>query len=226
MQPFVGIAKQRIKRLFQSKQARRHGLVGPAELWEMKREFQIKFLKTMDLQPDHYILDLGCGTLRGGIPVIDYLKPGHYFGIDIREDTLTEGRKELQEAGLEDKKPQLICSTNLSQLQLDQKFDYIWAFSVLIHMTDEILGGTLTFVSKHLAEGGTFYANVNFGKHAEGNWQGFPIVYRDQKFYRRLCQENNLQLTDIGSLKQFGHNSGVAAQDEQRIFKIVKVLNS
>ena len=61
----------------------RHSLVGPAHLWEIKRAFQIQFLQSVGLTPDQYLLDMGCGTLRGGIPIIKYLEPGHYYGIRI-----------------------------------------------------------------------------------------------------------------------------------------------
>lgn len=54
--------------LIQTRQERRHGLASSATLWNMKRDFQILFLKRMGLTPDHYLLDLGCWTRRGMIP--------------------------------------------------------------------------------------------------------------------------------------------------------------
>lgn len=97
-----------------TKKERRHRLVGPSYLWKIKRDFQFNFLKAMNLTPEHYLLDIGCGTLRGGIPIISYIQGGHYFGIDIREETLDEGRKELREVGRERKKPTLILSPDIS----------------------------------------------------------------------------------------------------------------
>ena len=97
---------------------RRHAKVGPLHLWKMKREFQIRFLKEVGLQPEHYLLDIGCGTLRGGLPIIEYLEKRHYYGIELRAYVLAEGRKELREANLEDKEPALIVSENPSSLDL------------------------------------------------------------------------------------------------------------
>ena len=96
--------KMWLKLLFASSSEKRHSLVGPPYLWKMKRDFQIQFLKTMGLKPEHYLLDIGCGTLRGGIPLIKYLQDGHYFGVEVRKEVLDEGRKELREASLEEKK--------------------------------------------------------------------------------------------------------------------------
>ena len=47
---------------------KRHFLVGPPDKWKEAREIQIKFLKENGLKSKYYLLDLGCGTLRGGMP--------------------------------------------------------------------------------------------------------------------------------------------------------------
>ena len=56
------------------KNEKRASLVGPPKLWQSKRDCQIKFLLEHGLKQDHYLLDLGCGVLRGGIPIINYLE--------------------------------------------------------------------------------------------------------------------------------------------------------
>jgi cyclopropane fatty-acyl-phospholipid synthase-like methyltransferase len=191
--------------LFQSEKERRHALVGPAELWQEKRDFQLRFLTEKDLRPEHYLLDIGCGTLRGGIPLIDYLQAGHYYGIEVREEALAEGRKELTEEGLENKRPALLQFDEISQLKIDRKFDYMWAFSVFIHMSDDILANTLAFVSRQLAESGVLYANVNIGDRKQRHWQGFPTVTRPFEFYREAGEKHGLRIADIGSLMELGH---------------------
>ena len=198
-------------------------MVGPAYLWEMKRDFQIQFLKAMNLMPEHYLLDIGCGTLRGGIPLITYLQEGHYFGVEPRMKVLNEGRNELRKEDQEGKNPTLLLSPDISQLVIDQRFDYIWAFSVLIHMSDEILNDTLGFASKHLSKEGVFYANVKIGEHDElGNWQGFPVVVRSFEFYNHACAKNGLVVSDLGTLKDHGHVSNVESQDNQRMLRITE----
>ncbi|MDD9819408.1 MAG: class I SAM-dependent methyltransferase [Nitrospira sp.] len=199
----------------------RHALVGPVKNWKTKRDFQIRFLKAMGLAPDHYLLDIGCGTLRGGIPLIKYLRHSHYCGIDVRKQVLDEGRKELQESGLGKKHPVLLHVTDISQLMMDRKYDYIWAFAVLIHMSDDILHHTLACIKKYLADGGVCYANVNVDSEGGGGgsyWHEFPLVWRPYEFYNRACSRNHLVLTDLGPLKNYG--DPVATQDTQRMVRI------
>src|SRR5207237_3852901 len=81
-----------------TEEERRSAMVGPASLWQMKRDFQINFLRSMGLEPENYLLDIGCGVLRGGIPIIQYLAEGHYYGIEVRSDALEEGTRSLRDA--------------------------------------------------------------------------------------------------------------------------------
>lgn len=218
----VRALKRRVMLLCLSEIELRHSLVGPAKLWKMKREFQINFLKEVGLEPRHYLLDIGCGTLRGGIPLIEYLNEERYFGIERRKEVLDEGRKELAERGLTNKKPQLIVA-DISNVSLAQEFDFIWAFSVLIHMHNHILYDALNFISKHLSDTGFFYANVQIGNKADRHWQGFPLVWRSLSFYEEACSRNRLAVSDVGPLKGFGHLSGDKSQDEHRMLKVWKV---
>jgi len=221
MKDMLRALQRRVSSLTYTNAERRHALVGPADLWKMKRSFQIRFLKEMKLKPEHYLLDIGCGTLRGGIPLIDWLQDGHYFGIETRAKALDEGRRELKEAGLEGKNSTLLLTSDISQLNIELTFDYVWAFSVLIHMTDEILNHTLAFVTKHLSEKGVFYANVNIGDtREEGDWCGFPVVSRTFEFYSHMCAMNGVIVSDLGPLKSLGHVSNVTSQDTQRMLSI------
>jgi cyclopropane fatty-acyl-phospholipid synthase-like methyltransferase len=219
----AGKLKKMIESVWYNPAEKRHAMVGPAKLWKMKRDFQIQFLKRVGLEPQHYFLEIGCGTLRGGIPIIEYLEKGHYFGIESRKNVLEEGKKELHEANLAKKVPILIATDNISSVKLQMEFDYIWAFSVLIHMKDEILNDCLALVSKHLKMDGHFYANVNTSTEPDGEWEGFPVVHRSLKFYEKACHKNGLRMSTIGTLKDLGHITGIKTHDEHEMLKISKL---
>lgn len=200
---------------------RRHSMVGVTRYWRQKRDFQIRFLRMNGggLRPEHYFLDIGCGTLRGGIPLINYLQTGHYCGIEVRKHILEEARKELQQHNLEKKNPTLLHTEDISRLRLNRKYDRIWAFSVLIHMDDNTLKGTLDFVRRHLTDDGVFYANVNTTEIPAGTWNGFPMVWRPLEFYRGKCEESGLILHNLGGMKNLGD---CYASPSMNMLKIIK----
>jgi SAM-dependent methyltransferase len=203
-------------------QARRHALVGPKSQWQFKRDFQIDFLRRAGLQPTDRVLDLGCGTLRGGIPIIEYLGTGRYTGVDVRPETIEEAYAELELHGLERKAPRLVASPSLAASGIDSRFDVVWAFSVLIHMTDDVLDDCIAFVADRLAPHGKFFANVNIGTNDDDrHWREFPVVWRPMAAYEAVAAAHGLRATDIGSLAEVGHHSGRPAADEQRMLRFV-----
>ena len=185
---------------------RRHSAVGAAGLWKMKRRFQIGFLRDRGLNPDQDLLDLGCGTLRGGIPIIDYLEPCRYTGLDVRADVIEEARLEVAEAHLEGQEPDLVVAPTLDGLDLGRRFDIIWGFQVIIHMTDELLAGAAEFIALHLRSHGKAYVTVRVGPPRSKEWRGFPAVRRPLEFYEERFGAAGLRVLDIGPLTDFGHD--------------------
>ena len=216
---------------------RRHALVGPAHLWQSKRQAQFEFLKSVGLEPRHYLLDLGCGTLRGGIPLIEYLNAGHYFGFDVRENVIQEAHKELAEYGLEQKSPTLFFAGSIREFSPDKRFHYVWAYSVLIHMFDEVLRDTMESVSSLLAPDGCFFANVRLGDadrlaeleqldhrmNGSGSCREFPLVTRPIDFYRETAAEHGLSLVDMGTTDKLGFDPSVAAHKLHHMLAFEKV---
>lgn len=214
--------KNKLKTLKQTPEERRHSLVGPAHLWKMKQDFQINFLKNQNLKTTDVLMDIGCGTLRGGIPLIKYLNNGNYYGIEVRENVLNEGKKELEKYNLASKNPTLISFNKFNNIKTDRKFHVMFAFSVLIHLEDIIAEECIEFVSNNLLEDGTFYANINTEKHQDGNWQGFPVVFRSINFYKDLARKHNLKTEEMGTLRDLGHYSGQELADSQIMLKFKK----
>jgi cyclopropane fatty-acyl-phospholipid synthase-like methyltransferase len=181
----------------------------------------------MGLHPDHRLLDLGCGTLRGGIPIIQHLGPGRYFGVDVRPMVIAEAWRELHDHDLNHKQPTLLSLSEAQESLGNTCFDIVWAFSVLIHMQDSTLRQTIRFVADHLCPSGRFFANVKIGNEYSGNrWQGFPVVTRPLTFYERESDAVALRLAVFGSLERLGHRSGRPQQDQQIMLCFSKDLVS
>lgn len=193
----------------------RHGLVGRSDLWPMKRAFQIEFLRREGLRPGHRVLDIGCGSLRGGAALIAYLEPHGYSGIDVRESVLVEARQELLREKLLAKQPELVLVTDMMDLDLKRRFDVLWAFSVLFHLADPILDACFFMAARHLGSEGVFFANVIAGEGAPGEWQGFPVAPRSLATYQALALRHGLHTRIVGALGELGHHSGDVSQDSQ-----------
>lgn len=205
-----------------SRSARRHAMVGPPRLWKKKRQFQIDYLLEQGLRPEHRVMDLGCGTLRGGIPIIDHVEAGNYYGIEVRSEVIAEAHREIRKSGLAHKAASLVIARNLGLLRLGVEFQYIWSFSVLIHMDDDEVAAAFDCVYANLGENGVFLANVNIGAARPGkDWQGFPIVWRSEEDYGKLADERDLTMERLGTLGRLGHRTGTQ-QDEQVMLRFAR----
>jgi len=165
------------------------------------RRFQLDFLKSQGLKPEHSFLEIGCGPMTGGLVLIDYLDSGNYVGIDVRPEVLNLSWQQVGKAGLAAKNPRLIISTRFGDDYLDdRKFDFVMSFSVLYHLSDEILDGWFSSVSRRI---GTAFANVN--TETEGStWLQFPFVKRTVEDYVTMAAKHGLRTDNLGSIESLG----------------------
>ena len=126
--------------------------------WERKGRIQIEFMKRRGLEPHHKFLDVGCGVLRGGLHLIDYLEPGNYHGIEAQEARIAAGEWELRQAGLEHKKPNLLVNEAFEVDLFGGTFDYALALSLFTHLDLNHIVRCLYKVGESLNEQGEFYA--------------------------------------------------------------------
>lgn len=108
--------------------------VGPH--WDEIGKHQFEFLVEQGLSPDSRFLDVGCGSLRGGIHFVRYLDPENYFGIDINSSLLYAGlHHEIPAAGLTDKLPAAnLKTTTIFECDFGVTFDFLLAQSVFSHL--------------------------------------------------------------------------------------------
>jgi len=110
------------------------------------------------LRPDHYLLDIGCGCLRGGVKFVPFLEAGHYYGVDADEALLEAGRQEIRSIGAEDRNPNLNRIADFGFGKLGRKFDYALAQSVFTHLSFNSIARCLIEISRALEPGGKFFA--------------------------------------------------------------------
>jgi SAM-dependent methyltransferase len=167
------------------------------------------------LEPHHYLLDVGCGPLRGGIRFIRYLDPGHYYGVEKDAAVLEEARRvELPRYGLEGRWPTLVAMENFDLPSLGRTFDFALAQSVFTHLPINKIVRCLMQMEKVLAPGGRFYATIwenpegkfNLGElhHAGGKVTNFDAdaFHYDVATFEWICAGTSLAVERLG---KWGH---------------------
>jgi SAM-dependent methyltransferase len=130
-------------------------------LWDEIGALQFEFLVSRGLQPTHYLLDVGCGSLRGGVHFIKYLQPRHYYGVDKEADALRAGMEiELPRYGLVGKEPILVEMGDFGFDRLERQFDMALAQSVFTHIPLNDIIRCLMNIEQALLPGGEFYATI------------------------------------------------------------------
>jgi ubiquinone/menaquinone biosynthesis C-methylase UbiE len=173
--------------------------------WDSHRQFQIDLLKRLGLKPSHDFLELGCGPLTAGIPVIEYLDTNRYLGVDIRSSVLDMSWREIGKAKLSAKNPRLICSKSFGDetLSPNQKFDFVYSFSVLYHLSDEILDKYFATVSRRLSKGGKCIANIDVHSPSD-RWLEFPFIRRSVETYSDIAANHGLSTENLGTIEELG----------------------
>jgi SAM-dependent methyltransferase len=135
-------------------------------MWEEIGRLQFEFLRARGLKPRHRLLDIGCGSLRGGIHAIKYLEAGNYYGLDINPSLIEAGRHEVRLAGLTDKNPHLAVSDRFELGLFHEKFDYLLALSVFTHLFANHIIRCLAEVRGVVAPEGRFFATFFLAPHS------------------------------------------------------------
>lgn len=186
---------------------RRHALedcMGFRGQWEEHRRFQLAFLQQQGLRPTHSLLEIGCGPLTGGVPIIEFLEPGKYVGIDIRNSALDLAWGEVAAAGLSGRNPRLICSSSFGSTELgDEKFDFVLSFSVLYHLSDEVLRGYFLAVANRLRPDGRCFAQINTTV-SNSTWLQFPFLRRTPAQYAEVAAQAGLDTRPLGTIEGLG----------------------
>ena len=179
--------------------------------WEELGKLQFDYLVERGLEPHHYMLDVGCGPLRGGIHFIRYLDEGHYFGVEKDRAKLEAGRGvELPRNGLTHKRPTLVQMDDFRFPQLGQKFDFALAQSVFTHLPVNNIIRCLLNMEKVLVDGGRFFATIYENEGGKFNLDDVEqkpglVTHFDRDFFHYdfgtfewICEGTSLEVEYLG----------------------------
>lgn len=133
-------------------------------LWDEIGELQLDFMVSeAGLTPGMKLLDLGCGSLRGGVHFVDYLDPGNYYGLDINASLIDAGWEvEIPRYGLGGKltRDRLLVTDDFGAWRFGTAFDRVIAVSLWTHLPLNHLQRSLREAITVLKPGGALYASV------------------------------------------------------------------
>jgi SAM-dependent methyltransferase len=143
--------------------------------WRRIGRLQFQYLKQHGLRPQHYVLEIGCGNLRAGWRIIRYLRPGHYYGVDISPDVILAAQETIAAQGLAAKVPHVTVARDMRYAFLpDNYFDVVHAHSVFSHCPLEVIEECLSHIGRVMKADAFF---------------DFTFYRSDNKDYGRLREE-------------------------------------
>lgn len=117
--------------------------------WDIHGNMQLNFLISQGLRQDSTLLDIGCGTGRLACKAVPYLNKNCYTGIDISHEAICHSiQSSNRMPDMRVKLPLFVFGNGtLDKVRLD-KFDYVWAHSVVTHLPEDIVSELLMEISE------------------------------------------------------------------------------
>jgi cyclopropane fatty-acyl-phospholipid synthase-like methyltransferase len=155
---------------------------------------QFDFLTRMGIEPSNRIIDIGCGDLRGGRYIIEYVEKGNYMGIDISEEAIKRGWKNIKKNDLLEKSPSLRVNDDLrfKEFTVIENFNIVFANSVLTHLSEEYIAECFKHLDRVLDKEGQGFLSYN---HASESKSKLTSIANNSNLYRYPFEE----LQELGS---------------------------
>ncbi|MDH5681657.1 MAG: class I SAM-dependent methyltransferase [Spirochaetota bacterium] len=155
--------------------------VGPPENYDLMGAFVFNLLTFLGLRESHKLLDIGCGSLRGGRLFIIYLLTGNYYGIEPQQWLIDDGiNNELSKQLVENKQPHFSNDDNFNLSLFNEQFDYILAQSIFSHASESQIRKSMREAKKVMKPESVFVATFFIG---EENYEGDEWVYPGRTTY-------------------------------------------
>lgn len=155
-------------------------LVGAPDEYDVAAAMQFNLLTFLGLREYHFLLDIGCGSLRGGRLFIPYLKPARYFGMEPNHQSIRDGIKnELGEGITRVKRPVFNYDENFTLSIFEKKFDFLIAQSIFSHASQDQIRRCLSEARKVMMPTSIFAATFIKGEqnNERNNWSGKGVTY-------------------------------------------------
>ena len=160
-------------------------------MWDKIGKLQFDFLLAEGLKSTHCLLDIGCGSLRGGTYFIRYLAPGNYLGLDCEKELIETGLEvEVGTEVVQAKHPEFVVSDIFEFSRFRKKPDFSIAISLFTHLKTDDIRTCLTSLRHVVNSGHWLYASFFYGDSSSNRVKSHSHV----NFHYSDCE-----LSDIAS---------------------------
>jgi SAM-dependent methyltransferase len=181
-------------------------LVGPLGYLDKLQNYQINLLKTFGLQPEHSLLDVGCGPLQGGIAFISYLNRNNYTGIEIDYHSLSVAYSQVIKHNLCHKNPTLLQSSNFGRDELNNKFfDYIWVSQLMYHLDEYRMIEIFKLMNDILKPGGVLLFDILSTDHYEFKYHEHKHHLHTPELIKKIAALYGLSSEVKGKILEYGY---------------------
>ena len=132
--------------------------VATGDSWDRGAAAHLAFLRAQGLTPSQHVLDLGCGPLRTGLPLMAFLQPGHYVGVDCEPAMIEAGQRiEAPRAGVDPQRGHYYLADVANLSAVSGAFDVIFSAGLMECLTYVQAARMLASAIRLLAPGGRFF---------------------------------------------------------------------
>ena len=165
---------------------------------------QLDLLKMNGCKPESHVLEVGCGCLVAGKPIIEYLNRDRYVGIEPNTwliEAAAEGLAGCKHL-IQAKQPIFVSNFDFDASSTERKFDFVIAHSILSHAAHWQYPLFLQSVKKSLAPGGAILASIRFFKEGgelagdsnDEEWVYPGVSYFSWETVQRVAAEHGYQV--------------------------------
>lgn len=157
--------------------------VGPPAYYDLIGATQFSMLTMFGMRETSTLLDVGCGSLRGGRFSIIYLRPGNYFGLEPNAWATQDGLQAHFGQQLASRKsPTFVHDDDFTLTKFSRKFDYLMAHSIFTHAAGRQIRRCMSEASKVMTPQSIFLATF---LESENDHVGDEWVYPGVTCFRK-----------------------------------------
>ena len=135
-----------------------------SETYFIVGRLQLELLQQNGCTPDSHVLEIGCGCLVAGRPIMQFLDSERYVGLEPNTWLLDAVLEGLPDTGglIREKLPVFLQNTDFDASAVGRRFDFVMSHSILSHAAAWQLPLFMKGVKKVLAPRGIAIASIRF----------------------------------------------------------------